>query len=237
MKINEPVTDVEIPFPEDDVLVSKTDAKGIITYANPAFVRISGYSENELIGTSHNIVRHPDMPPAAFKDLWDTMKTGNTWTGLVKNRAKNGDYYWVKANVTPIVNGDGSVEYMSVRTAPSSEEKAFAEKLYADVRAGRAKVPTTESTYSAWTLERILALGGGSVLLLTLVLFALVAGGAGDGALYGTLSAMLVLGGLSAWLLKRHVIVPLRPATAPCTAHSARCWCWEGCPPGCSSDT
>ena len=209
MKINEPVTDNEIPFPQDDVLVSKTDAKGIITYANPAFVRISGYSESELIGKNHNIVRHPDMPPAAFKDLWDTMKKGDTWTGLVKNRAKNGDYYWVKANVTPIALPDGGVEYMSVRTAPSQAEKEFAEKLYADVRAGKAKVPSTESTLSAWTLEKVLSIGAGGIGLVVLAMFVLVANGAPAAWLYAGLAAILAVGGLSAWLLKKHVIEPL----------------------------
>ena len=209
MKINEPVTDVEIPFPKDDVLVSKTDAKGIITYANPAFVRISGFSESELIGKNHNLVRHPDMPPAAFKDLWDTMAKGDTWTGLVKNRAKSGDYYWVKANVTPIQQPDGSIEYMSVRTPPTEAEKAFAEKLYADVRAGRAKVPTTESQMNFWTLEKILGFGAAGTGLLVLALFLMVAMGASAGWLYVGLASLLAVGGVAAWLLKQHVIDPL----------------------------
>jgi len=209
MKINEPVTDVEIPFPSETILVSKTDAKGIITYVNPAFVRISGFSENELIGRNHNLVRHPDMPPAAFKDLWETVKTGDTWTGIVKNRAKNGDYYWVKANVTPIENTDGSIEYMSVRTAPSDAEKRFAEKLYADVRGGKAKLPSTASQMSPWTLEKMLALGGGSMAVLVVAMFAMVAGGLASAYLYGALALMLGMVGATLLMLKKHVVDPL----------------------------
>ena len=214
MKRNEPVTDHEIPFPEDAILVSKTDAKGIITYANPAFVRISGFTEEELIGSPHNIVRHPDMPPEAFRDLWDTVRQGDTWTGLVKNRAKNGDYYWVKANVTPIPLEDGGVEYMSVRTPPTEEEKREAERLYADVRAGRTRFPTTESQMHFWTLERILLLGGGGVGLSVLALIAMVAAGAGAGWLYAGLISALAFGGAAAWLIRRHVIEPLKAGSA-----------------------
>ena len=106
MKINEPVTQKEVDFPKDSILVSKTDTKGIITYCNRAFIEISGFSEKELIGKNHNMVRHPDMPAAAFKDLWDTVQQDKPWTGIVKNRAKNGDHYWVRAIVSPIyLNG------------------------------------------------------------------------------------------------------------------------------------
>ena len=209
MKINEPVTDVEIPFPQNDVLVSKTDDKGIITYANPAFVRISGFSESELVGKNHNLVRHPDMPPAAFKDLWDTVKQGDTWTGIVKNRSKSGDYYWVKANVTPITNLDGSVEYMSVRTALSAAEKDFAEKLYADVRAGRATVPSTASQMKFWTLEKLLAFMGGGTALTLIALFVMVALDASSALMYAGLGALAAIGVGAAWLLKAHVIDPL----------------------------
>ena len=141
MKRNEPVTDKEIPFPKDTILVSKTDRRGIITYANEAFMTVSGYSEAELLGRNHNVVRHPDMPREAFKDLWNTVQMGQTWTGLVKNRAKNGDYYWVRANVTPVPLGNGDVEYMSVRTEPSEAEKRSANDLYAQVRAGQVEIP------------------------------------------------------------------------------------------------
>ncbi|MCP4766733.1 MAG: PAS domain S-box protein, partial [Gammaproteobacteria bacterium] len=118
-------------------LVSKTDLKGATTYANSEFVEICGYSEDELLGRNHNIVRHPDMPPAAFQDLWDTIKAGRPWVGIVKNRCKNGDFYWVKANVIPVIK-DGTIEeYLSVRQPPSRDEIEQAGALYVKMNAGR----------------------------------------------------------------------------------------------------
>ncbi|MEO6352124.1 MAG: PAS domain-containing protein [Oxalobacteraceae bacterium] len=105
MRQNLPITSVEYVLVKGTSLVSKTDTKGRITYVNPAFIEVSGFTENELIGAPHNIVRHPDMPPEAFSDLWETLKSGIPWTGLVQNRSKNGDYYWVLANVTPLIVG------------------------------------------------------------------------------------------------------------------------------------
>ena len=143
MKINEPVTQNEIPYPEGKMLVSRTNLKGAITYANKDFIDISGFTEQELIGENHNLVRHPDMPPEAYKDLWDTIQSGNTWVGLVKNRAKNGDFYWVKANVTPITRNGQVIEYMSVRTRPERHEIAEAEKLYQQINQGKASLDQT----------------------------------------------------------------------------------------------
>ena len=135
MKNNQPVTQQEIPVPEDEYLVSKTDLKGIITYANDAFVAVSGFSRGELIGKNHNLVRHPDMPPQAFADLWETVKGGNPWRGLVKNRAKSGGFYWVRAVIVPITK-EGRIEgYMSVRTPPSREQIREAEVLYRELLA------------------------------------------------------------------------------------------------------
>src|SRR5690554_476964 len=102
MRYNGPTTNRERQFGELERLVSKTDTKGRITYANRAFVDISGFTHDELIGKAHNIVRHPDMPEEAFADLWRTLKAGRPWRALVKNRSKNGDHYWVDANVSPI---------------------------------------------------------------------------------------------------------------------------------------
>ena len=95
MRVNLPVTNVEYPITDDTLILSTTDTKGRITYVNQTFVEVSGFTEEELIGKAHNIVRHPDMPPEAFEDLWVAMKAGLPWTGLVKNRRKNGDFYWV----------------------------------------------------------------------------------------------------------------------------------------------
>ncbi|HEX8979753.1 MAG TPA: PAS domain-containing methyl-accepting chemotaxis protein [Parasulfuritortus sp.] len=147
MKKNLPVTQVECPFPKGQYLVSKTDLKGVITFVNDAFVEISGFSRAELIGQSHNLVRHPDMPPAAFADLWGTVKQGRPWRGLVKNRSKNGDYYWVDALVVPVRKDDATIGYMSVRTEPSREQIKTAEALYAELGRGNARLPAP----SAWS--------------------------------------------------------------------------------------
>ncbi len=141
MKINLPVTQAERPFPKGEYIVSKTDLKGITTYANDTFVKVSGFSREELIGKNHNLVRHPDMPPQAFEWLWNTIKEGRPWRGVVKNRCKNGDYYWVEALVVPVRKEDRTVGYMSVRTEPTQEQVAAAEPLYRDLRESKAKIP------------------------------------------------------------------------------------------------
>ncbi len=138
MRTNLPVTDTEYVLADDCALVSMTDLDSRITYANPAFVETSGYAKEELIGQPHNLVRHPDMPPEAYADLWRTIQTGRQWTAPVKNRRKNGDFYWVKANVTPIIKDGEPVGYMSVRVKPSREEVAGATALYQAMRAGQS---------------------------------------------------------------------------------------------------
>lgn len=139
MCINEPVSGVEFPFPHGEVLVSTTDLKGRILYGNEAFVRISGYSKDELVGQPHNLIRHPDVPAEAFRDLWDTIARGVSWTGVVKNRRKNGDHYWVQANVTPLLDGNQVVGYLSVRTEPARATIDAVEALYATMRAEAAR--------------------------------------------------------------------------------------------------
>ncbi|VAX13915.1 Methyl-accepting chemotaxis protein I (serine chemoreceptor protein) [hydrothermal vent metagenome] len=138
MKNNQPVTDHEVLMDDGQTIVSKTDLKGRITYINQYFLDISGFTEQELIGKSHNIVRHPEMPSAAFQDLWKHMKLGRPWVGMVKNRCKNGDYYWVEAHVTPMYENGNCIGYMSVRTKPSREQVSEAEELYRDINAGNA---------------------------------------------------------------------------------------------------
>lgn len=135
MRNNQPVTTNELKLPEGQTLISVTDLKGRLTYANKAFISISGFIESELLGQPHNIVRHPDMPEEAFRDMWATIESGQPWSGLVKNRRKNGDYYWVRANATPMRDGDRSVGYLSVRTKPTEDEIQAAEALYAKMRA------------------------------------------------------------------------------------------------------
>ena len=136
MKKNFPVTGVERVYEGDLRIVSTTDLKGITTYVNRDFIEISGFSEDELVGKSHNVVRHPDMPPVAFKDLWDTIKASRPWMGIVKNRCSNGDHYWVDAYVTPIFEDGSVIGYQSVRTKPNRKHVECAEKLYKQVLAG-----------------------------------------------------------------------------------------------------
>ncbi len=136
MKKNYPVTGRELEFPASSNILSTTDPKGILTYINDDFIEISGFEETELLGKSHNIVRHPDMPPAAFKDLWANIKEGRSWMGIVKNRCANGDHYWVDAYVTPIYENGQIAEYQSVRRKPARKLVERAEKLYATLRDG-----------------------------------------------------------------------------------------------------
>lgn len=138
MRKNLPVTEKERTFPKEQQLISSTDIKGTILHCNDAFASISGFSRDELVGKPHNIVRHPDMPEAAFKTMWGYLQQGKPWMGLVKNRCKNGDYYWVNAYVTPITEHGKVVGYESVRTLPSRAQVAHAEQLYRAINAGKS---------------------------------------------------------------------------------------------------
>ena len=141
MKTNLPVTQTEMPFPTGRYIVSRTDLKGITTYVNDTFVEVSGFSREELVGKNHNVVRHPDMLPGAFKWMWDTIQAGRPWRGIVKNRCKNGDFYWVDALVVPVMKNDAIIGYMSVRSAPTRAQIAEAEAFYSALKAGTAKIP------------------------------------------------------------------------------------------------
>ena len=140
MRTNLPVTQQEYDYPGDELLMSTTDAQGNITHCNAAFMRVSGFTFEELIGQPHNIVRHPDMPPEAFKDLWGTVGHGRSWVGMVKNRRKDGDHYWVHANVTPLMEGGKPRGYMSVRAKPTRAQIDQAEALYRRMRLGMPSV-------------------------------------------------------------------------------------------------
>ena len=133
MKKNLPVTTQQVDIAPDITLVSKTDLKGIITYANEAFIEVSGFALEELQGHSHNIVRHPDMPPAVFEDMWKVLHSGKPWQGLVKNRCKNGDFYWVDACVVPVRRNEQTIGYMSVRKRAEPAAIAHAQTLYQQI--------------------------------------------------------------------------------------------------------
>ncbi|MBD2839117.1 methyl-accepting chemotaxis protein [Pseudomonas sp. JM0905a] len=165
MRQNLPVTQRERTFSADERLISTTDLHSKITYCNDAFVAISGFTREELLGQPHNIVRHPDMPPPVFAHMWDTLKQGKPWMGLVKNRSKNGDFYWVSAYVTPVYEDGRMIGYESVRSLPSRDQVARADALYARLRAGKSPVPRLEY----WTYD---FMRSWPVILATLVLVA-----------------------------------------------------------------
>lgn len=213
-----PVTGREAPFRDGELIVSHTDLRGVITYVNPYFCEISGYTPAELLGQPHNIIRHPDMPPEAFADLWATLKKGRPWVGMVKNRCKNGDHYWVEAHVTPLVDARGEVVgYQSVRRKPSRARVEEAERDYAALRAGRlqdvvlrnghlVRVPWWERLNPLWKLRlpvrlALFALFGPA---LALVLMLRLGGAhALDWGLWGAGLAFLLY---SAWWLSRDVV-------------------------------
>ncbi len=194
MRTNLPITNKEVHLADGESIVSRTDLKGKIVYINSGFVRISGFSEEELMGAPQNIVRHPDMPAEAFADLWQTLKEGQPWTGLVKNRCKNGDFYWVRANVTPVRSNGVISGYMSVRTRPERHEIDAAARIYANIKAQASGAPTLHrGAVQQRGIGRLLArLGLGSLAMqtwlctsLTNVLLAGVVLAAGAAALKG----------------------------------------------------
>jgi PAS domain S-box-containing protein len=138
MRTNLPVTNIEYPIGDQTLIVSKTDTKGKLTYFNDQFVQASGFTEAELMGQPHNIIRHPDMPPEAFENLWTTLKAGKPWAGAVKNRRKNGDFYWVLASATPIWENGQVTGYMSIRTKLPADQRREAEQVYSLLRAKKA---------------------------------------------------------------------------------------------------
>lgn len=211
MKINEPVTDHEVKLRNGQELVTKTDLKGIITYTNPAFVEVSGFSEAELVGKNHNVVRHPDMPVEAFKDLWDTLKLGRPWNKLVKNRCKNGDYYWVKANVTPVYRNGDIVEYMSVRTRPTQDEIDASAKLYAALKKKEAKLPPVTNVVAKSLKKAMVQSISISALTAIAITGIVVASGNSGWALeIGPVVGFIMLATFMYRLMNREVIQPLQ---------------------------
>ncbi|MBZ0105128.1 MAG: methyl-accepting chemotaxis protein [Sulfuricella denitrificans] len=203
MKKNLPVTSTEAVYRDSAVLISKTDTRGVITYANADFTEVSGYDANELIGKSHNIVRHPDMPPEAFADLWKHIQAGKLWHGIVKNRCKNGDYYWVEANVTPITEHGKITGYLSVRTKPNRAQVSEADALYVRMRQGKAHSARLAQWFGAMSIK--------TRLIGMIVLFATLSSiGAALGLNGLVLSALnLGLAAILGVFIVRAVIMPL----------------------------
>ncbi|BFT31797.1 PAS domain-containing methyl-accepting chemotaxis protein [Alteromonas sp. D210916BOD_24] len=169
MRNNQPVTQKEYKFPEHHRLISSTDRRGVIQHCNQEFMEASGYSREELVGKNHNLIRHPDMPPAVFKEMWQTLESGKCWLGIVKNRRKNGDHYWVSAFVTPVFEGSAISGYESVRVPASPAEIARASAVYQRLQKGQSPVGLTQKVTQV--VERVwptLLLGGLTVVALAL---------------------------------------------------------------------
>jgi len=190
MRTNLPITQQEHMLRDGSMIVSKTDLKGRITYINDDFIEASGFTAGELIGQPHNLVRHPDMPTEAFEDLWQTLAAGRPWTGMVKNRRKDGDHYWVVANATPIREGNAVVGYMSVRTRPTREQVQAAEQAYRMFKEGRA---------AGWAIRdgQVVRMGAVAQLNVLGTVWAKLGMAARMGML-GLLAVMAVAGGLLA---------------------------------------
>jgi len=230
MRSNLPVTNTEYVLKDHEAPTSKTDIHGNITYVNRDFVNICGFSEDELVGSPQNIVRHPDMPVEAFADLWRTIRSGKAWTGLVKNRCKNGDHYWVEAHVAPIVENNEVVGYTSVRDKPSREQVQAADSAYRAIKAGdttleiregaavkRSRFPVLDALKNI-SLKTMLALAAGSMGILFVGIGSLAwLATTGDGTTYlNWLMAIAALGvplaGVFGVLSYRSVVVPLERA-------------------------
>ena len=156
MRVNLLVTPQEFAFPRGETLVSTTDLKVRILYCNPMFIAVSGYAHEELLGQPHNLIRHPDMPEEAFRDLWDTIENGQPWSAVVKNRRKDGNYYWVMANATPLMDGDKPVAYRSVRTEATRAQIQVSEALYATMRGEKARGQLIHALHRGRVVKRTL---------------------------------------------------------------------------------
>lgn len=189
MRNNQPITQKEYKFPTHHRLISSTDKRGVIQHCNDEFVEASGFNRDELIGKNHNIIRHPDMPSAVFKEMWRTLESGQSWLGLVKNRRKNGDHYWVSAFVTPVYQGQTIVGYESVRVPALNEEIQRASDIYGRLQQGKSAVsPVSRFADMFKQLLPSLAIGA----LIIAVLGVTHGLGAGAIALVGALALITV---------------------------------------------
>ncbi|MBV8621364.1 MAG: PAS domain S-box protein [Curvibacter sp.] len=231
MRNNQPVTGRLHQFPVDQTLISVTDLKGRITYCNDNFIMASGYSREELLGQPHNLIRHPDMPEEAFRDMWDTIQQAIPWTGLVKNRRKNGDHYWVRANATPVRSGNQIVGYLSVRTSVTEQETAPFERLYQQMReeaaAGRLVTVLRRGRVVRRTpigrLHEVLRLGASTRLSLWMALPVVLMGLAWSQSLPSVLGWLLGAVGwaLAAWRVRASLTLPLTQLVTAANALAA----------------
>ena len=217
MRRNSPVTQNEYLLNEGATLMSTTTPQSHITYANSAFIAASGYKEEALIGEPHNTIRHPDMPPEAFGDMWFTLQQGESWTGLVKNRRQNGDHYWVRANVTPVYHNDNLTGYISVRNIPPRAEIAACEALYQQVRNKKLKshrfykgvlvrrgLLSLLSLFKTLSIRKRVNYGLGLTALAIITMFTFINGIAAH--LAGVSSVFILLG----WYLNAQLCRPLK---------------------------
>ncbi|KMZ12897.1 Aerotaxis sensor receptor protein [Candidatus Burkholderia humilis] len=222
MRNNQPITQQEFEFPASEMLVSATDLHGNIQYWNPAFVSVSGFSRDELLGQPHNLIRHPDMPREAFADLWTTIRSGHAWTALVKNRRKNGDHYWVRANVTPVMEHGKTIGFLSVRVKPSRDEVRAVETLYARMRAGdttlrlkrgkliRRGIAGKLAAFSHMPVSRRIACGFASAPMTALIAGLFAWGSSPPLPFWITLGASAVASGIGWLALSRQIDTPVR---------------------------
>ena len=207
MKRNLPVTDHEVLMEKGKPIISKTNLKGQIIAVNRTFIEISGFSLDELINKQHNLVRHPDMPPPVFQEMWDTIKADRPWKGFIKNRVKNGDYYWVYAQVTPVKENGETTQYMSVRRMPSREQIKAAEADYAHINEGKTiKRPLFERLGQWFT--NLKALPSMAILLFLVLLIHLVISQYLSQTIASAVSAFLALSFIYTWL-SSNILKPL----------------------------
>ncbi|MFN3545393.1 MAG: methyl-accepting chemotaxis protein [Thiobacillus sp.] len=219
MRTNLPITNVEYILKDDEAPTSKTDVHGNITFVNQDFVNVSGFSEAELLGQPQNIVRHPDMPPEAFADMWRTLKSGKAWTGLVKNRCKNGDHYWVQANAAPIMENGRITGYTSVRIKPARDQVQAAEAAYRAIRAGDTSIELREGravkrsrlarVYEWMTLKSLLTAAVVSMAILFAGVAALAPTSSAGGWLWAIGGFGVVMAGVFGFAVHRLVMIPL----------------------------
>lgn len=215
-----PVSGKDYYFPENETLMSMTDSEGKITYANDAFVKVSGFTLDELVGEPHSLVRHPDMPADVFSDMWKTLQEGNTWSSVIKNRRKNGDHYWVRANVTPMMRNGKVIGYLSVRTRPADDEIFEAQRLHRCIKQGGSRCQSIHKGIAlrrgwlAWTTwGRIMPMRW-RLRISHLATLALIACACWSAGLEGDAMAIVLIGSAvalasSCFVLEHQVAVPI----------------------------